>query len=175
MFEESMQMPLVARYPGDIPAGSVNEDIILNIDFAPTLLDFAGASPPDSVQGRSMRSNLQGETPDDWRTAMYYRYWMHGNGASRPAHYGIRTEEYKLIFYYGLPLDATGTSDTPTHPGWELYDLKRDPQEMDNVYEDPKYAEVIADLKAQLLALKEDLGDTDEQYPELVALREKFW
>jgi arylsulfatase A-like enzyme len=174
MFEESIQMPLLVKYPEEISPGSSSKDLVLNTDFAPTFLDYADASIPDEMQGRSFREILHGETPDDWRTSMYYRYWMHGNGASRPAHYGIRTQRYKLIFYYGLPLDMTGTEPIRTMPGWELYDLERDPHELDNVYEDPKYTDVISDLKQELYRLKEELGDTDEKYPELMEVRERF-
>ncbi len=100
---------------------------------------------------------------------------MHRAHHDVPAHYGVRTKRHKLIFFYGLPLDAKGAKQKPTPPGWELYDLKKDPQEMRNVYNDPAYAKVIKKLKAELLRLKEKLGDTDERYPELMKLRQKYW
>ena len=124
---------------------------------------------------------MNGNTSEDWRTSMYYRYWMHMAHHYNPAHYGIRTENYKLIFFYGLPLDSTNNSlkdeyqNIPTEPYWELYDLKNDPMEMNNVYEDPKYTKIVKQLKEELLKLKEDLGDRDEIYPELMRVREKYW
>ncbi len=150
MLEESLRMPFVARYPREIPAGTVNRDIILNIDFAPTFLDYAGVKPPPSMQGRSFRSNLAGKTPPDWRDAMYYRYFE--NSRQRPAHFGIRTHRFKLIYYDGL----TGV---PEERRWELYDLEKDPHETRNRYDDPEYAPVIADLKKRLFRLQAELGD----------------
>ncbi|MFB6232457.1 MAG: sulfatase [Salinibacter sp.] len=173
MYEESMQMPFLIRYPGEIEPGTVVDDLVLNVDFAPLMLDYAGLKTPDYMQGRSFRPNLRGETPADWRDAVYYRYWMHGNGARRPAHYGIRTKRFKLIFFYGLPLDQT--SNPPTKPGWELYDLVKDPREMDNVYRDPAYADTGARLKDKLLQLKDRLGDPDEAYPALMERRRSHW
>ncbi len=171
MFEESLRMPFLIRYPREIEAGGSNDDIILNIDFAPSFLDFACFSIPESMQGRSFRSNLAGRTPGDWRGSMYYRYWWHGKGASRPAHYGIRTKRYKFIFYYGLPLDIKWGSSKPTKPGCELYDLARDPYEMDNVYRDPEYSGVVKKMKKELLRLKRKYNDTDDKYPQLLKLR----
>jgi N-acetylglucosamine-6-sulfatase len=173
MYEQSMRMPFLIRYPGHIEPGTVVDDLIANVDFAPLLLDYAGVETPSYMQGQSFRTNLRGQTPADWRDAIYYRYWMHGNGACRPAHYGIRTERYKLIFFYGLPLDQTNNKPTP--PGWELYDLAKDPREMDNVYNDPAYQNIVQRLKQKLLDKKQSLGDTDDKYPALMKLREKAW
>jgi len=173
MYEESSRMPFLIRYPGEIEPGTVVEDLVANVDFAPLLLDYAGAEVPDYMQGRSFRPQLRGEEVADWREALYYRYWMHGNGARRPAHYGIRTDRFKLIFFYGLPLDQT--TNAPTKPGWELYDFAKDRREMDNVYPDPSYADTVARLKDRLLLLKEQLGDTDEAYPALQELRQQHW
>ena len=176
IFEESLRMPFVARLPGKIKAGSTNDDIITNVDFAETFLDYAGLKIPEAMQGRSFRANLEGRTPPDWRTAMYYRYWMQIEGSNVPAHYGIRTQRYKLIFYYGLPLGRKGTTATwITKPGWELYDLLEDPQELNNVYKESRYAPTVLQLKQDLLQLKTDLDDRDEAYPELMALRKKHW
>ncbi len=171
MYEESLQMPFVVRYPKSIKPNSTNEDLALNVDFAPTFLDIAGAETPDWMQGRSFLPNLQGNTPDNWRKSFYYRYWQHVN---RPAHYGVRTQRYKLIFFYGMPLDITATIQEKSKPGWELYDLKSDPKELNNVYDDPNYNDVIARLKKELDQLKTKLGDTDEQYLELLDLRNQF-
>jgi arylsulfatase A-like enzyme len=173
MYEESIRMPFLVRHPGEIEPGTVVDDLITNVDFAPLLLDYAGADPEDAMQGRSFRANLRGDPPADWRDAFYYRYWMHGNGARRPAHYGLRTDRFKLIFFYGLPLDQTDNEPTP--PGWELYDLQKDPRELDNVYDDPVYADTVARLKETLLRLKQDLGDTDDAYPTLMERRRTHW
>ncbi len=170
MFEESLQMPFIVRYPGEIEAGSVNGDIAINVDFAPTFLDYAGVETPRSMQGRSMRPLFRGKTPDNWRDAMYYRYWMHTN---RPAHYGLRTARYKLIYFYGLPLGMTGTRKEATKVGWELYDLEKDPKELLNVYDDPSYRNVVKELKKRLTEEKERLGDSDDKYPKLAALNKK--
>ena len=92
-----------------------------------------------------------------------------------PAHYGMRTARYKLIFFYGLPLDAAGAVADSTPPYWEFYDLGKDPHEMNNAYSDPAYAHVIQGLKSELLRTKRELGDTDERYPQLMEVRESFW
>ena len=175
MYEESIRMPFLVRYPKEIRPGSVNSDIALNLDFAETFLDYAGVPIPEDMQGRSIRPLLNGETPSNWRTSMYYRYWMHRPHFDVAAHYGIRTEDYKLIFYYGLPLDAAGAVDAPTPPEWELFDLKKDPNEMNSVYDDPAYADVVKELKSELLRLKEEAGDKDERYPELMEARKNHW
>jgi N-acetylglucosamine-6-sulfatase len=127
------------------------------------------------MQGRSVVPILRGETPADWRTSTYYRYWMNMTHHDNPAHYGIRTKDYKLIFFYGLPLDAPGALDIATQPGWELYDLSEDPHEMSNVYGRPQYAEITSRLKAELLQLKQEIGDTDDKYPELMKVRQQYW
>jgi arylsulfatase A-like enzyme len=175
MYEESLRIPLLVRYPKEIKAGSVNKDIITNIDFAETFLDYAGAAIPDDMQGRSLRPLFKGNTPGDWRQSMYYRYWMHRPHYNVSAHYGVRTQRYKLIFYYGLGLGAPGALDGPLPPEWELFDLAKDPGEMNNIYDDPAYADVVKDLKKELLRLKEQLEDTDDAYPELAKLNEKYW
>lgn len=182
MYEESLRMPFVMRYPKEIKPNQRNSDMTLNVDFAPTFLDYAGIkSVPEDMQGKSFRDNVKGNTSKDWRTSMYYRYWMHMAHHYNPAHYGIRTENYKLIFFYGLPLDATNKSSKdkfhqiPTEPYWELYDLKKDPNEMNNVYDNPEYSDIVKKLKEDLLKLKEETGDTDEKYPELIEVRENYW
>jgi len=175
MYEESHRMPFIVRYPKRFKP-SVNEDIINNVDFAPTLLELAGVTDlPEDFQGRSFVSNLEGDTPENWRQATYYRYWMHMAHHDNPAHYGVRTKTHKLIFFYGLPLDAAGAKQTSTPPHWELYDLVKDPHEMNNVYDEPIYQDVVAALKKELLSLKEHVGDRDEQYPELMEVRRQVW
>jgi arylsulfatase A-like enzyme len=159
MYEESLRMPLVIRYRKGIKAGSVNDDIALNVDFAETFLDYAGISIPEEMQGRSLRPLLEGKGPEDWRKSMYYRYWMHLPHFRVAAHFGVRTKQYKLIYYYGLPLDATGARPEPTPPEWELFDLEKDPKEMKNVYDDSAYAGVVKKLKKELRRLRKELED----------------
>jgi len=144
-----------------IKPGSVNRDITLNVDFAPMFLDYAGQKTPSEMQGTSFRANLEGHTPKNWRKAMYYRYWMHNdNDHHVPGHYGIRTDRWKLIYYYGKPLNMTGAHPPDTEAAWELYDLRSDPHEMKNLYPDAKYAGTVRDLKAQLDRLQREAGDT---------------
>jgi arylsulfatase A-like enzyme len=173
MYDEAMRMPFIIRYKRWFKPGTVNEDMITNVDFAPTLLDMAGIPVPAIMQGRSFKQNLRGRTASDWPKAVYYHYWQHLLHRNVVAHYGIRTKNKKLIFYYGLPLGQTNYK--PTQPEWELFDLVKDPQEMKNVYGDPAYAKATAKLKKQLLASKQQVGDTDEQYPDLMEVRKKYW
>jgi arylsulfatase A-like enzyme len=161
MYEEALRMPFLIRYPGAVKPRSVNGDIVLNIDFAPMFLDFAGVKAPAEMQGRSFRANLQGRTPKDWRTSMYYRYWMHNDGSHAvPAHYGVRTRDHKLIYFYGKPLDMKGARGPATEPEWELYDLRKDPREMNNVYHDPAYRKVAEQMKRELDRVQKEAGDT---------------
>ena len=168
MYDESLRMPFIVRYPKSVPAGQKIDAIINNVDYAPTILDFAGVATPDFMQGRSFRGILEGKPmPADWPQATYYRYWMHMAHHDNPAHYGIRTRNFKLIFFYGLPLDAKGALPTPTDSHWELYDLQKDPHEMRNVIAEPAYQDTVQQLKRQLVEIKERVGDTDKDYPEL--------
>jgi arylsulfatase A-like enzyme len=176
VYEESMRMPLLIRYPRRFTPGTVVDDLVTNVDFAPTILDLAGvAEIPESFQGRSFADNLGGRTPKDWPEAVYYRYWLHMAHHDNPAHYGIRTPRYKLIFFYGQPLDVPGAVDAPTIPHWELYDLDQDPHEMNNLYRDPGYTDVVRRLKRQLLDLKQRVGDADGLYPALMQVRREHW
>ena len=172
MYEESQRMPLLIRYPKTIKPGSRTDAIVENVDFAPTMLDFAGVKAPESMQGRSFRSICEtGQEPDDWKQAAYYRYWMHLAHHFNPAHVGIRTKTHKLVFYYGC--DYEGRNQTP--PAWELYDLVKDPKETVNQYDNPEYADVVQDLKAQLAALREQVGDTGEDFPATERVIQEFW
>ena len=148
MYEESLRMPFIVRYPREIRPGSVNRDLVQNLDFAPTLLDFAGVPIPVDMQGQSLRPLLQGKTPPDWRRAIYYHYWEYPAWHMVKKHYGIRTGRYKLIHFYD-DIDA-----------WELYDLQRDPQELRNRIDDPDYAAIVRDLRNQLDHLMQACGDT---------------
>ncbi len=141
MYESSLRMPFLIRYTQEIKAGSTTEAIVSNLDFASTILDFAHADIPEDIQGRSFKSIALGSIPDDWQNAMYYRFYEEGYGIG--PHEGIRCERYKLIhFLYG-------------DQGWELYDLEKDPDELNNIYNSPEKAGLIKNLKAQLSSLKD--------------------
>jgi len=138
IYEESLRMPFMIKYPGKIAPSSVNEDIITNIDFAPTLLELAGISTTQNMQGKSFASILSGQTPPDWQQAMYYHYYEFPFWHHVQPHYGIRTQQYTLAhFYYNIDV-------------WELYDLEKDPSQMNNIYHDPSYQDVVLDLTDQL-------------------------
>jgi len=176
MYEESLRMPLMIRYPREIKAGTVNNDFVMNLDFAPLLLDYAGLATPSYMQGESFRNNLKGQTPADWRTSVYYRYWMNeDDNQNAPAHYGIRTGCYKLIYYYALPLGIKGANKGALKPEWELYDVQKDPAEMHNIYNDPANKDLVAQLKKELLKLKKKYGDEDDKYPEMLEINKQYW
>jgi len=149
MYRESLRTPLLVRWPGVVEPGSVNEDLVSNLDFGETFLDVAGAEIPGNMQGRSLVPVLKGDTPDDWRDAHYYHYYEHPSEHNVMRHYGITTDKYKLIhFYYDID-------------SWELLDLQKDPQEMHNVYGDPAYAGVQAELHRKLEELRVKYKDND--------------
>jgi arylsulfatase A-like enzyme len=147
MYEESLRMPLLVRYPTEVKAGSINNDIVLNLDFGATFLDFAGLPTPPDMQGRSIRKILQGKTPRDWRKSMYYHYYEYPAVHSVKRHYGIRNRRYKLIHFYH-DIDE-----------WELYDLVKDPKEMNNIYNDPANSKLIKELKTELKLLRTKYKD----------------
>jgi arylsulfatase A-like enzyme len=159
MYEESIKMPFIIRYPEEIKPGSVNDNMILNVDYAETFLDYAGVDIPSDMQGRSFRPLLNGKLPENWQTSMYYRYWMHCGGHNVYAHYGVRTLQHKLIYYYSQALGQEGAVDDPKVPEWELFDLKKDPHEMENVYHKPEYNGVTENLKEELHHLQRKVGD----------------
>ena len=150
-------MPFLVRYPGEVAAGSVNEDIILNVDFAPTFLEYGGMEIPGRVQGASICPLLAGDTPSNWRDIMYYRYFMHQGEHNVYAHYGVRTKRHKLIYYY---------RDDPGPQEWELFDLEEDPAELMNVYGEGRYAETVRVLQARLKKLRSEFGDETDPWVE---------
>lgn len=153
MYDQAIRVPWMIRYPGTITPGSVSKDWVVNIDDAPTALDLAGLPIPEDMQGRSLVPVLQGKTPSDWQKSMYYHYYEFGAEHWVLPHYGIRTERYKLISYY-------------TVNEWELFDLEKDPDEMENLFEwsgykvHPGYQAIADDLVAQLKELREKYKDT---------------
>ncbi|KAM5344807.1 hypothetical protein ACJ41O_010669 [Fusarium nematophilum] len=161
MYEESFQMPFLIRYPAEIKAGSVCDDIICNVDFATTWLDFAGLPAPSYMQGRSFRKLLQGKTPGDWPQAAYHRYWMHNDIIHNAyAHYGIRDQRYKLIYWYNETLGIKGARPgDEEHKEWELFDCERDPLELFNVYGEEDYKGVVRDMTALLERKMVEIGD----------------
>lgn len=149
MYEQSFKTPLLVRYPPLIKPGSVSNAMAMNLDFAPTFLEFAGVDKPENEQGASLVSVLAGNTPENWRKAVYYHYYEYPGWHAVKRHYGIRTQRYKLIhFYYD-------------NDEWELYDLKNDPDEMHNVYEYPEYKTVRDSLHAELKLLQKKYSDSD--------------
>ncbi len=149
VYEEALRVPLVIRYPKGIIAGSVTDAFSLNVDYAPTILDFAGVPIPSDMQGRSLRPILEGKTPSDWRRSFYYHYYERPGSHNVARHYAVRTERYKLIHYY--------SNDWGGEPAWELVDLQNDPHEYQNIYNSPEHQAVVADLKAELNQLREEL------------------
>ena len=188
MYDESMRMPLIMHYPKGIRPGQRADLLVNNSDFAPTMIELAGGKTPEYMQGYSLKSLLlDGKTPENWRKETYYRYWMHMMHHDNPAHFGIRTKDYKLIFYYGLPYnqEVLGTPSMPwkensftiaqTPAAWEFYDLRKDPKEVNNVYNDPEYAEIISDLKNRLKQNREALDETDKNFPHIQQVIDEFW
>ena len=149
MYEESLGMPFLVRWPAAIAPGSRSDAMVINADFAPTFLDAAGLPVPAGMQGRSVLPVLQGRTPQEWRTSMYYRYYHDPGHHNTAAHYGVRTKTHKLIHYWKLNQ-------------WELFDLVHDPHEQHNLYGQPAYATVQAALDAELQRLKRELRDEDQ-------------
>lgn len=187
MYEESMRMPFILHYPKLVKGGQRSDLLINNTDFAPTLIELAGGTVPEYMQGKSFAPVLDGETPANWREATYYRYWMHLVHHDVPAHFGIRTNQHKLIYYYSEHYDTTkyGTPTMwwkeesfkieSTPKAWELYDLSKDPQELVNRYDDPDYQEIVLDLKEKLSKLRTDLKEADNNYPHLQSAIETHW
>jgi arylsulfatase A-like enzyme len=170
MYEPSLRLPLVIRYPRLGSPQQVCDEMVLNVDFAPTILDIAGIPIPESMHGRSLKPLLEGKTPEDWRRIVYYSYYentwhMHGfkqENLAYPdfkyftahrvgAHHGIRTDRYKLIEYY-----SEGDY-------WELFDLENDPNELENLYGKPEYGSITKDLKTELVRLCELYGPGEDK------------
>jgi arylsulfatase A-like enzyme len=146
MYEQSLHIPFIVRYPGVIKPGSVNKDMVINADFGPTFLDYAGCPVPRDMQGRSLRPLFRGHAPSDWRQSVYYHYYEFPAPHHVHPHYGVRTDRYKLVYYYTLN-------------EWELFDLKRDPHELKSVYNNPGYAKVRREMATELQRLRTKLKD----------------
>jgi arylsulfatase A-like enzyme len=149
MYEASVRMPFIVRWPGATRAGAVQEAMAINPDFAPTFMDLAGLAVPADMQGRSLVPLLKGEHPANWRTSYYYRYYHDPGDHNTRAHYGVRTATHKLINFW-------------KKDQWEMFDLVKDPDEMHNLYSDPVQKEVVAQLKTELYRLKKEVKDDDQ-------------
>ncbi|MEO0477661.1 MAG: sulfatase [Planctomycetota bacterium] len=149
MYEESLKMPLIVKWPGVTKPSTVNELMVQNLDYAPTFLAMAGAKVPEDMQGASLVSLLMGQQPDDWRKSIYYHYYEYPSVHMVPRHYGIRTERHKLMHFY-------------QYDEWEMYDLETDPDELTNLYDEPAQQDQIKALKQQLEALREHYQDDSD-------------
>lgn len=147
MYEESLRMPFIVKWPGVVKPGTKNYMLTQNLDFAETLLDIAGVEIPADMQGKSILPLLKNQEPENWRKYIYYHYWGYPDWHMVRQHYGIRSDRYKLIHYY-------------TIGEWELFDLKEDPMEMHSVYNEPAYADIQSKMTKDLNDRKLQVGDT---------------
>lgn len=151
IYEESLRMPFVIRWPGMVKPGTRFTELIQNIDYAPTFMEIAGGKIPTNLHGRSLVPVLKGATPPDWRQSIYY-HWFSTGGHMVPIHYGVRTSRHTLAYF-------TATNE------WELFDLEKDPLQMRSVYADPAYAATVTELKTELTRLRTHYGDTEDPKP----------
>jgi arylsulfatase A-like enzyme len=176
MYDESLKMPFIIRKPGEIKAGTQFDEMVTNLDFPELILDYADVSIPETMQGESFRTVLTGNTPENWKKSMYYQYWMQFEPSAVPAHLGVRTHDYKLIFYYGDGLGLVGTTDTWKTPvTWELYDLKKDPFELNNIYGKKGLEKVTKGLKDEILKLQQQYELDVSEYPALQKRMKENW
>jgi len=152
MYEESIRMPFLVRWPGMAKSGLVQKKMAVNTDFAPTFMDIAGLPTPAEMQGRSLVPLWKNQPPSNWRTSYYYRYYHDPGDHNTRAHYGVRTETHKLLYFW-------------KKDQWEMYDLRKDPEELHNLYMEPTQQQTVAGLKKELYRLKAELKDED-QYAE---------
>jgi arylsulfatase A-like enzyme len=149
MYDESLKMPLIVKWPGLTKAGSRNHDLVQNLDYAATFLEAAGVPVPSDIQGKSLVPLLKGDTPGDWRESIYYHYYEYPSVHMVPRHFGIRTDKFKLMRFYQFD-------------EWEFYDLEQDPDELTNQYNNPRYASRINQLKEKLEQLREEYRDDSD-------------
>lgn len=153
MYEESLKMPFIVKWPGQTAAGSTSDAMIQNLDYAETFLEIAGAEIPADMQGKSLVPILSGEEPEDWRTSIYYHFYEYPSVHQVARHNGVRNERYKLIHFYQFD-------------EWEFYDLEEDPDELTNLYGNSDYADQIAELETELqrlITLYDDDSDRSEK------------
>jgi arylsulfatase A-like enzyme len=147
IYEESLHMPFIIRWPGVVKAGTRFTPFIQNIDYGPTFVEMAGGKTPGGLHGKSFVPILRGEKPADWRQSIYYHYYDPGHGVGK--HFGLRGDRYTLAHFYGTK-------------EWELFDNEKDPQQLRSVYSEPAYARTVETLKAELNQLRALYKDTDE-------------
>jgi arylsulfatase A-like enzyme len=158
MYEESLKMPFIVKWPGVTKPNSKNTNLIQNLDYAQTFLEIAGAKIPKDMQGTSVAPLLKGENPKNWRKGIYYHYYEYPSVHMIPRHYGIRTQRHKLMHFYQFDKE------------WELYDLKKDPDELMNLYGQLKYKKIQDKLSKQLKGLQKKYQDNTDisSKPELI-------
>lgn len=149
MYEESIRMPFLVRWPGVIRPGAIQKALVINTDFAPTFMEMAGLAAPADMQGSSLAPLMKGSTPENWRKSFYYRYYDDPGAHNTRAHYGVRTETHKLVRFWKADQ-------------WEMYDLMKDPQELRNLYPEAAEADTVARLKRELFRLKAEAKDNDQ-------------
>ncbi|HCR29005.1 MAG TPA: sulfatase [Opitutae bacterium] len=159
MYEESLKTPLLVKWPGVVEAGSINNDIVSNLDFAQTFLDLAGVRSPSDMQGASLVPIFKGKTPGNWRDSFYYHYYEFPGGHSVARHYGVSNGKHKLIHYY-------------QKGEWELFDIEKDPNELNNVYDNPEYASIVKSLNQELNQLRKQYQVPDED-PDFQKLKQE--
>lgn len=162
MYEESLKMPLIVKWPSVTKAGSKSKLMVQNLDYAETFLDIAGAAIPDDMQGHSLVPLLKGENPTDWRKSIYYHYYAYPGAHDVPRHYGVRTETHKLMKFYQFGEE------------WEFYDLENDPDELSNEYNNPAYAEKIAEVRQELERVRSHYQDDSKANEMPKAWQEKM-
>jgi arylsulfatase A-like enzyme len=154
VLEESLRTPLLVRWPGQIKPGSVNTDLVSNVDFAQTLIEMARAEPLPDTQGASLVPVLKGQTPTDWRKSFYYHYYEYPFPHRVRPHYGVITDQHKLVHFYAPDVDY-----------WELYDRNKDPNELRSFYDDKEYAVIQKQLHQELARLRKELKVPDPDPP----------
>jgi arylsulfatase A-like enzyme len=147
MHEPSIRIPMMVRYPKRVKPGTVRDDMVLDLDIAPTILDIAGVKIPEKMSGASMLKLTTDKTVTDWRKDWLYHYYEYPKPSFVQPHYGIRTDRYKLIFYHELK-------------AYEMYDLQQDPGELNNLADKPEMKSIQEQLWNRLVALRKELGDT---------------
>ncbi len=173
-YEEAMRMPFIIHYPKKIKSGK-SDAIVENIDFAPTMLDFAGVKTPEYMNGVSVLPILKsGEEPEGWKDKAYYQYYSHLGGHYNPGHIAMRTKQYRLILFHGV--NYRGQTNIQTPAAWELYDLEKDPFEMNNVYDDAAYQKIVVDLKHQFMEYRKEIGvDTSIINEHVNSVIDEYW
>ncbi|UCS91717.1 sulfatase [Echinicola marina] len=156
MYEEAFRTPLIIFYPDKIKKGMISNELVQNIDYAPTFLDVAGVKIPEEMAGKSLVPLFKNGKSKNWREQLYYHFYDYPAVGNVRRHYGISTDRYKLIHWYGK-----GFGNDPDIDSWELFDLKKDPTEIQNVYNEPKYANIQQELKENLIKMRKDIGATE--------------